>query len=732
MYSDRANNNAYLDNLGLKQGQQQPFLTPYFVIDETSDFLELVKFDPSQLGKPKGIFSFFYGNTYNFKDIKNVEYVGWMQKSKLLHFSHSKVSKANLKPLVYFLGAHTTETLLNLRRYIKKDTVNTFVDPDLTMKAKTSFNTNQLVYLYKYNATKTAALISNVAHIQGSNSSTRVMGWVPSQLIKNIGQQKVWKVNGDKSLVFMNSDTTKKYTIQSKTIKDGFIFQPEERCQQNKNTIKPFSMISNTPIHVWDHYTNKLMNVKGGDIPLKDISTIKKQNNTFNIHFIFDCSEDLKEKLLLQIPSLQRIWLLISEDDRYKDFTFTFSASSYGCDKYYEFPKSKSFALWIDYLQNVFLNTPDIAVKNHNYRGIERCLVNFINTQPEGNDFENNIMLIMGNDSSGLDLDLDSDDDVLYDLAKLPVRLLFFQLENTTSKKHQDFVLQAKQILDNIGNQYSEYVTDYIIENKQLLKKNLFIALDSKDNNIYLYDAPNRSMYTGGIVFPKINHTLNPTSFDIAVDSLLSKTVASTTRLIASLEHGVRKLGFLRSKPSRRIVELFKKDSIKALLIPKINKNEMYLETSVISLKDTKHLASGYLFSKKQLTMLIESYKSIIPLLHKTVKRKDRRVLYKKYKSYYKQLNKLLFYKQLKRRNTIAALLKVKTGISVHHPLLHTLKIPYIKRKSKLSNNAYSTLMKFLRSKISYLENVVENQSTKTFVDGSNKTYYYIAENKLL
>ena len=118
VYSDRDENNSYLDALGLKQGEQQKFLTPYFVVGQTTDFLEVVKFNPEILGKPKGIFSFFYGSKYNFSDKKNVEYIGWIQKDKLLHFSHPKVSEANLKPLVYYLGASDTNTLFNLRRYI--------------------------------------------------------------------------------------------------------------------------------------------------------------------------------------------------------------------------------------------------------------------------------------------------------------------------------------------------------------------------------------------------------------------------------------------------------------------------------------------------------------------------------------------------------------------------------------------------------------------------------------
>ncbi|MGB1283295.1 MAG: type VI secretion system protein TssR domain-containing protein, partial [Polaribacter sp.] len=370
VYSDRDENNSYLDALGLKQGQQQKFLTPYFVVGENTDFLELVKFNPDIIGKPQGFFSFLYGSTYNFTDKKSVEYVGWIQKDKLLHFSKSKVNEANLKPLVYYLGVNDTKTLFNLREYIKKDSVYTFNDPNLKIKAKKLFNINQLVYLYKYNTSKKAALVSNFKEIQASDSLERVMGWVPSSLVKKIGQRKVIKIKEDQDVFFTNYDST--YTIKPRDIHSSLLFMPAKKYKKKKSIVDSISPVSHVPLNLWDHYNNKLINVKGGDILLRELPVIKKQNKTFNLHFVFDCSPDLREKLVLQITSLQNIWLLISEDERYKEYDFTFSASSFGCSKYYHFPKSDSFALWLDYLQKIFLNDTTLASKESNAVGIEK------------------------------------------------------------------------------------------------------------------------------------------------------------------------------------------------------------------------------------------------------------------------------------------------------------------------------------------------------------------------
>ena len=168
------------------------------------------------------------------------------------------------------------------------------------------------------------------------------------------------------------------------------------------------------------------------------------------------------------------------------------------------------------------------------------------------------------------------------------------------------------------------------------------------------------------------------------------------------------------------------------LLIPKINRLEEFLETSKLKLKESKTVETGYLFSKKELNFIIETYKSVFPLVHKSVKKKLRCTLFKKYKSYCKQLNKLLFYKELQRKSTIGELIEIKTGIAVSDAQLNKIKIKEIKQRSKLTDKEYIVLMHSLRKKIDHLETVMENSKTKIYTDGSKKRYYYVPEKSLL
>ena len=716
VYSDRDNNSTYLDELGLKQGKKQALLTPYYVVNESDDFYQLVKLDPSVLGKPKGLFSYFYGKKY-FKDAKKAEYVGWIHKNNLLHFSHAKVSADNLKPLNFYLSASSAETLFDLNKYVQKDSIQTYKDPSFRIKSNTAFNSNQLVYVYKYNANKTAALVSNQPYIQATTSETQLMGWVPAKFVKNIGLRQVFNAESKKDVLLSATDT-----IKVRNIHNAILFQSDKKQDSTVHI----------PLNVWDHYNNKLINVIGGNVHLLEVPKIKEDHNTFNFHFIFDCSENLKAKYSLQIAALQKIWLLLSEDSRFKNKHFTFSASSFGCGQYYKFEKSKSFALWIDYLQRVFLKDPSIKPTERNTEGLEKCLINIVDSQSTSSDFQNNIVIIAGENDLGFKFKTKNDDN-LYALAKINVRLLFMQLESSTEDKNQNFVLQAKQILDDIGKQYRNYVSNFIIDNKLFAKKNLYTSLDSQDNNIYLHDAPLNSVYVGGIVFPKINKLLAPTAFNIAVDSLLSKTIAANTMLVQSLENGADKLGFLRSTLSPSVRAFLSQDTLKRnpLLVPKLNKHETLLHTAVIDKEVGNNLSQGYILTQDEIETVVESYKSFVPIEKKIIKSKHRKALYKKYKSYYKQLNKLVFFKELRKKNTIAELIEFKTGLQVSDTVLNRLKLKRIKQRRKLSHEDYRLLIRKLRKKIDYLEQVVNNPLVKTYKYGDNTTYYYLPNESL-
>lgn len=726
VYSDQQDNICYLDELGLKMGEKQEFLTPYYVIDEKDDYVELVAKNPEGIGKPKGMFSFFYGSKYRFQDAKEEDYVGWMHKDNLLKFSTPRLSADNYKPLYYMVGYNNLESLYNSRKLAAKDSIFIYKDPKLKIKSDKAFNTNEFVFLYKYNKSKNAVLVSNKSSLSTTDTINRTMGWIPSELITPVGQKEVIHLDEIETLKVAKNNPTNG-DIPVIDIAKNFVFKNTVNCGEIAlDSVIPVTV----PLHVWNHNDNKLINVLGNDLLIKKVAKIKEENASMNFHFIFDCSPELRSKLMLQIASLQHIWVLLSEDARYKNIAVSFSASSFGCGDFYSLEKTNSFIEWVNHLQNVFIGVEKPTETNT--EGISKNLDFALERSKLSPSFENNFIIIVGEDQ--LDFSVNRNSNLIQDLAETSSKILFFQLENKPDNRHQNYILQAKRILDTVGNTHARFLKDYTVDNKLVKQSNIFTKLSLEEDNAYLYDAPKNSVYNGGLVFPKINQQLTPSTFDATIDSLLERTFTFNTTFLASLERNAAELGFLRSKPTNSLTKIIERDNHYKNLLPLIPKNQVYEQyfvqttTSEFS-NDPVH--SGYLLSKEDIDLLSENYQSLIPSLYNKVGRKERKKLTKIYKKTAKGLNGMLFYKVLNKRNSIGDLLYIKTGIPVSNEALNSLRIKDTHKKSKLSHEDFRKLMNGLRTKIEALENTSEDTNT-VYKDGSNKIYYYLSKENLL
>jgi len=726
VYSDRAENNVYLDVYAHKRGKKQGFLDSYYVIDQQNDFLKIVAVDPEMIGKPKGILSVLHSGKFTFKDSKKINYIGWIHKNNILDYPHSKLSEYNYKPIRYIVGVHNVKTLYTIKNHVKKDTVYLFNDPKFKDKSDKKVLLDQLVYVYKYNVKQTAALISNQPYIKAEDTVARTMGWVPKSLIKQVGQQQVITIDKAKELAFFKKNE-KPELVTKKEIGSSIIYN---LSKNQKRPIKYNDSIEVVvPFAVWDHYDNKLINVDGGDVLIRNFEAIKEENKIININYIFDCNDDLKKKQLQLMSSLQRIWLL-ALDEKYSDYEFSFSASSYGCDKFYAFPKSKSFSAWVDYLQNIFSDTGLVTTDQPNINGIQQCFEYATQGIP-AESFTNNIILISGEKRF---FSVPNMEYITTKLGRTSSRLIFYQLENNSSSQNQDYLLQAKDILNRVSKYHSDFIRAYIVDNDLIKNENTYVNMPSTDN-VYIYDSPKNSTYQGGLAFPKINKKLSPVSFDKTLDSVLTKTIKFNEEFANSLQYHADNLGFLRSKSGKKVKELILKDdtySNSLLVMPKNYMYEKFYKNQNYTSQDNKRTELGCLLNRDELEILVDSYKSLVPLFSHEVKRKQRRLLKRMYRKNRKNINKKIFRKTIRRRDYMADLVFIKTGLPVQSDFLQNMKMKHIVRKRKISHAGFTEVIVKLRSKIDVLEKMLLNKNARIYEDGSNKQFYFIPDNYIL
>lgn len=711
VFSDRDGNIAYDDPYQQRELDKQKIGAAYFVIDSKNDAYEVVTADANLLGKPKHLFSFMARAKYHFKDNKNIAYIGWIPKKNLLHYNHSFLYPNNNKPLKYRVGIQTAERLFDMSRYFSNDTLKIFTDPFLKDKTDDYVLLNQVVYPYKYDEIGKAVLISNQPTLQDTNNL--ILGWVPADLIFQTGQHQLLKTQSEPAWIpFTSKDTLpiKSYELENK---HAYSYSG------NSKTFTELPETASIPLQVWDHSKNKLINVKGENIFVSDIDRMKTENKNTNFHLIF--FEKDKHLMSPFLNSLQSIWLRIPESQQ---SFYTFSASCVSQQGNSYLPPTQEFAVWLDYIDKTVSKgiTPNQHSKTYN---LQSAILKNINNGK--GHFENNIFLIFGTDEH-----LKLQPSAISSIAKKSGKFLFVQMKSHIDTDYQNFVLEAKELLNNIDLQYMSYIENYIVENS-LIKQGGFINLVSNEDNIYIFDAPTNSLTNGGIVFPRSNNRLANLSLDSALDSLITKVNKTNAMLISSLQKHQDKLGFLRSEPSNTLSLLLKKnqdtDSISISDIDRLSANEIFYTTSTTS--DSIFSSDACLINKEEMKSLLQEYHSLLPEFANTITKKQARFVKKLYKSYVKDIKRAYKRKMLSRcKSSVADLFYYKTGFPVYNEYLTKVKIRKVARK-KVLKNGFRAYYINAQNKLQTLEEMFQKNQLET-VETPQDTYYLVPKDLLL
>lgn len=598
-----------------------------------------------------------------------------------------------------------------------------YKDPSRKTLSDKTFAPNQVVYLYKYNHKYQSILISDKSASE-SDSTQKTYVWAPADLIKLVGQNHIYKTTENNT--HTTTEETKKikadtFSVEKHNFYSDFLFTALPNTKMATNHI-PDSLI--IPLYVWDHTKNKLINVKGNDIFTTEIYRMMGESKKTNFHFIFP--ENSKSDINKMINSLQGIWISISSFvSDIKQYSFT--ATCLGNHSYY-LPPTTSFPEWLDYIQNVTTTPENFSASASS--SLEEYIRLSLNKCGIDKNFENNLFIIVGNNEK-----YQISEEVRELMAQKSSKLLLIQLNNNTSPEYQNYLLETKELLDESSKAYDEYIANYIADNKLIAKEGTMTNIASAKDNMYVYDAPAKSLYNGGLIFPQVGNFISAESLGIAVDSVLAKSFATNKMLINSLLDYESKLGLLRSQPTETLEELYKEDRLSdSLKLSYVNRNSMHdvfyktLYMSDSTLAPT--LEKGYLLSKEELNDLIDNYHNLLPYYTNGFTKKEQRMLKRAYKRKVKGINDNFKRKVLTKKMSIANLYYYQTGFPVYEESLQKISIKKIMREQRHSG-CVKPLYYLLARKIIDFENKFLNNQLET-IRIPNGEYYFIPLDILL
>ncbi|MEQ3500550.1 type VI secretion system protein TssR domain-containing protein [Tenacibaculum sp. SSH1-16] len=714
VFSDREENSFYKGPYVQEKFKKKGLLTPLYVIDEKENSYEVVVANPDQIGKPKGLFSMFYGDKFNFKDSEQVEYLGWIPASNVIEYNHSFLETCNNKPIKYKVGTDKTLRLFDLKPHMEVDSVNVFKDPFFRTKSNKKLVSNQIVYPYKYDEKGKAVFVSDKPVLKDSISQT--VGWIPSNLITRIGQSQVYVINDTDSLLAVSNKDTIQLTgedVLSKYLYTGY---------KNLKTDVTKDLIA--PVHVWNHDKNKLINVKGNSFYTKEIKFMKEESKVVNFHFISKNEESEHLKKILN--SLQSLYITLFQEPT--EAQYSFSAILVDRKGTAILEKTSSFSEWISFVESfIESNQNNLAVEY-----VEKTMsipkaVNYVidNFSDENKRFENNFFIIASSKENTNDIKRQKDT-FFEKIAKKSPKIIFAQLDNNQSVRSQNYILGSKEFLYKTGKYYNEFIKNFIVDNEIIVENNILKKIPADEDNIYVYDAPDNSLFNGGVIFPRIESSLTPLSLEKAIDTVLKRSTLTNNKLISSLNYFNKKLGVLRSEPSTTIKTRYKElntDSLRLFQLSRNNLHEVLYQK--VSLLNDSIIKKGYVLDKDEIIELIENYRSTFPQMAKPITRKKRRVIKRLYQKQIKILNKAAYRYVLSRKATIADLFYFKSGIPLNHEGYYCLGIYKLPRK-RVGKNGFEKFYFQQYEKIDKLEELFLKNKLQKVEEGYRSEVYFI------
>ena len=409
------------------------------------------------------------------------------------------------------------------------------------------------------------------------------------------------------------------------------------------------------------------------------------------------------------------------------DYTFSATCISSNGENRHLAP-TKDFSAWLDYIKQ------SISSKRKNEQEEQSSFYGFggaikqISRYDDESRFSNNVFVILGSKQT-----LSLHEQQLSWLATQPARLLFVQIDRASGTSYQDFLLQAKSILDSHSTKYIDHISNYIADSR-LVKTELFKNIEATDANLYLYDAPYNSLTVGGILFPKGRNRLESNALETALDSVLWQSFETDSLLLHSLKDYERNIGVLRSRPTSELTHIFhhteNPDSMSLDDIDRNSVNDTYYIKASVADSIMDGYEYGYLLDDKEVMELLQSYRGLLPEFSDNIGKKELRVLRKQFNRQKKSINRSFYRKVLPRNPYLAQIFYCKTGVMANDSLLNSTKVKKLKkRKVELTdfNSGYTALI----SKMKSLEDMYQrNLFRPVFITG--KKYYFIPKQLIL
>lgn len=500
VYSDRADNAAYVNPGGRVKSAEVGLLDTFLVIGTKGDYLRLIKYNPANIKHNR------------FAERKKAEYVGWVHRSRLI-LSPSSITdiQSGLQDKLLTTIADTSAILHPAAYFTTADSLKVFGDPELQNQTAT-VGIHAIVYALKYSADRGSVLVSKTPGITTDKISEQVIGWIPAIMLKRIGQQ-----------VF-SGITLSRAAAQQKTLKYAPMIRPYY-------TDSACSFVSGAFVPVIDKRENQVFNIDGKGISYNRGNQLKQELKRINILFAMERSSRLPEQYPMLLNVIQNLGPFFSDSG--EPFTYQFGAAV-ATDRGVEtIPLTADYETLTDRLIEM---APHVTASKNMPLPVWEAMKSTLALI--GNTPESVNLVISIGETGGPQENAPSS--IVATLNEKNCRLLGWQLYASDEDKYNNYVLQLSDMIRQYANYHTSQKRKKILYAEQFCRSNL---LREASSNFLMLDYPYASMSQGGFLFPGKGETLPVELFAGAVDSIVTQIRADHRLLSESIDRAFATVG---------------------------------------------------------------------------------------------------------------------------------------------------------------------------------------------
>lgn len=565
VYSDRSNNVSYTDSKIRTTLKNIGFLESFYVTDETSDLVEIIKYAPDMLEANMKI-----------KAPSKVQYYGWIQKSKLLLSQKSFVEIADKRPLKWVTMLHGKKFIEKVRNHTEGERLKLYDAPDLQSTRNALVYFNELVYVYKTYGDN--VLIGKQTHFNPENCSDILLGWVPSSFVQSWGQRICLEPLSGQSttaLIYPSKD----WALSGSSTAAGFPIEqppcekapdwkkyPVFNIEKNKNK-GPYKLFHTGAItSTFDKSNSSIFNVNGAKLMHSKLCDITRSNKTVNVIIALNLGTDIKEYLYDLTKSLQEF--AGSFDTEKSNLQYRYAAIDCSNSAF----KTEFKNRYSDILPDLF----DMTQKNMEGKnppaanGITNGLT-AANNLLKGHEEETNIIVIF---SSKPDADNKAlKDALLNELGAKNVRLMFVQPYAGDTEAYADFHFRGTTIIDAVAGKA-------VLSKRNKLASNIYsnerryrtMSSVVSGNRVQFLDFPDLAGTQGFMIIPTINSKLEGKTLIMSMDTLMSQIQKDNELTLQSLQRAFNSSTSFNTTVNKTFLNYYKtQDSLPGDLMLALN-----------------------------------------------------------------------------------------------------------------------------------------------------------------